>query len=286
MATLKDIKERQIAAAQEEGKTNPYQASKTTIAVKVAAAIEHKTIVLSTPSGKLAELKAKQLEKDPEAYKRKLIGVDMADSQDQTVTLDINLFEQLQAAMQTDVARIKGINKLDDKQEMKRKLLPNYLPFVNNYIAEEHDYPCDIAVQVMIWLFDVCDIENALKVGIYLVNKTPSIMPTRFNRDLPSFIIDETYEWSNSQLKDEQTASPYLDELVNAIEENGWVNAFELHPLLISKSYVILAKHKEREGDLKACVSLCERAEAANPEGAGVKTMKERAQKALAKAKE
>ncbi len=289
MPTLKEIKAQQIEAAAKAGEPNPYELKDTVKAVKVAVNRPQTVNTGKTlRTGKLAVLKAKQIEEEPELYggKATLLGFDMASGADQSASMDINLFEQLQAAMQTDVARIKGVNKLSDKQEIKRHLLPNYLPFVENYVTEEHDYPCDIAVQVMVWLFDIDDIEKALAIGTYLVRTGTNQLPIKFSRDLPTFIIDETYEWAKIQLQAEQTASPYLDDLISTIEQDEWDKSWKLHPLLISKAYAMLAKHKEREEDFKACVSLCERAETANPEGAGVKTMKERAQKILAKQKE
>lgn len=287
MATLQQIKQTQIEAAKKAGKPNPYAPTKTT---KMVAKAAKQIMVAGKQMGKLAALKAKQLEADPNAYGAKptIIGVDVADGGDSTATMTISgagkhLFEQLQAAMVTDVARIKTKPVIEDKQALKRELLPNYLPFVEAYVSDGHDYPNDVAVQVMVWLFDVNDIDNALKIGAYLVATGTNELPAKFARNLLTFISDEVYEWANAQLKAEQTASPYLDDLVGFIDSDTVIKEWDLHPLVISKNMAMLAKHKEREGKLAECVALCERAEVANPEGAGVKTMKERVQKALIK---
>jgi hypothetical protein len=287
MATLKQIKQAQIDAAKKAGKPSPYATAKTS---KVVTAKNVVIAVNGQKLGKLASLKAKQLEADPDAYgvKPTLIGVDMADGEDSTVTMNVDgvgkhLFEQLQAAMVTDIARIKTKPVLEDKQVLKRELLPNYLPFVQAYVADGHNYPNDVAVQVMVWLFDVNDIENALKIGIYLVATGTNDLPEKFSRSLPGFMSDEVYRWANAELKAERTASPYLDEFVAFIDNSELIETWELHPLVVSQCLNMLAKHKEREGKLAECIGLCERAEAVNPEGAGVKTMKERVQKVLAK---
>lgn len=285
MATLQQIKQTQIEAAKKAGKPNPYAPTKTT---KMVAKAAKQIMVAGKQMGKLAALKAKQLEADPDAYGAKptIIGVD--DGGDSTATMTISgagkhLFEQLQAAMVTDVARIKTKPVIEDKQALKRELLSNYLPFVEAYVSDGHDYPNDVAVHVMVWLFDVNDIDNALKIGMNLVASGNNDLPAKFSRNLPTFIADAVYDWANAELKAEQTASPYLDELVAFIDDDALIEKWDLHPAVISKNLALLAKHKEREGKLAECVALCERAEVANPEGAGVKTMKERVQKALAK---
>lgn len=295
MATLQQIKQAQIDAAKKTGKPSPYAISVTIQPPVPIRRIQIQGTITgdNKPVGKLAALKAKQLEADPDAYgvKPTIIGADMADGEDSTSIMMIggvgkHLFEQLQAAMVTDVARIKTKPALEDKQVLKSELLPNYLPFVQAYVADGHDYPNDVAVQVMVWLFDVNDIDNALKIGMYLVATGNNDLPPKFSRNLPTFVADAIYDWANAELKAEQTASPYLDDLITFMDDQALVEKWDLHPAVISKNLALLAKHKEREGKLAECVALCERAEVANPTGAGVKTMKERVQKLLDKAAE
>jgi hypothetical protein len=291
MATLKQIKQAQIDAAKKAGKPSPYVK---TIVIHEPVPVHEVEVKISLESNrmsKFAALKAKQLEANPDAYgvKPTVIGVDMADGGDSTSIMMTggvgkHLFEQLQAAMVTDVARIKTKPELEDKQALKGELLPNYLPFVQAYIADGHNYPNDVAVQVMVWLFDVNDIDNALKIGMYLVATGNNDLPHKFSRNLPTFVADAIYDWANDELKAKQTASPYLDDLVAFIDDDALVEKWDLHPAVISKNLALLAKHKEREGKLAECVALCERAEEVNPTGAGVKTMKERVQKLLDKA--
>ena len=224
---------------------------------------------------RLEQIKQKQLEETPELYKQKTVAVLVEKA------VAGNLFEQLQAAMVTDIARIKEVKVMEEKQSIKRDLLAGYKEFVDDYVEQGHDYPNDVAVQVMVWLFDVDDIENGLALGLHLVALGNQLMPERFTRDLPTFIADAIYDWSNVQLKNEQTASPYLDKLVATVSAEKW----DLHEAVIGKNLAMMAKHCFREGKLAEGVALCERAEEANPQ-AGVKTIKEKAQKELEKQKE
>ena len=219
---------------------------------------------------KLQQIKKHQLEQNPDCYAPK----EQAEpSGVKPSGKAANLFEQLQAAMQVDIARLKAEKKLEDKIRIKSELLPGYMPFVMDYVEQGHDYPCDVAVQVMIWLFDTGEIESALTLGLHLIAIGNQILPPHFNRDIPTFMADAIYDWSNEQLKNEQTASPYLDLFIKVQVKSGW----DLHPAVESKNLVMMAKHLFREGKFKECFDFCEQAEKANPEGAGVKTLKGKA---------
>lgn len=215
---------------------------------------------------RLNEIKQKQIEEFPDIYCS-------AEAPVPGIVIDGNLLSNLKTALQVDLARIKTAKTLSEKARIKAELLPAYLPFVDDYVEQHHDYPCDVVMQAMIWMFDTGDIESALALGLHLVAGGNQVMPPRFDRDLPTFISDAMYDWASEQLKNEQTASPYLDELVSTVSVDKW----DLHPAVISKNLVMLAKHRFREGEFMQCVELCEKAETVNPEGAGVKTLKAKA---------
>lgn len=221
------------------------------------------------PLSRLSKIKAKQLKETPELYAQVAEPV--------STGIDSSFLEQLQAAMETDIARIKTHKKLADKQACKAELLQSYRDFVENYGANGHDYPNSVAVQLMIWQFDVGDIEPALSLGLYLVKTGNQQMPKQFNRDLQTFICDAVYDWANVQLKTDNSASPYLDSLVATVTNEKW----DLHPAVISKNLVMQAKHKNRLGEFAEVVALCDLAMEANPEGAGVKTLLKSAQAKL-----
>jgi|GEM_PF-2113062 len=263
MNIIEKIKAQQIADALERGEENPY--------------LDAKAPVVSTEPARLGlanKIKATQLAENPDFY-----GVDMATGSDESKSIVIGgrksgkahaLYEQLQVGMLTDIARIKTVPVLEEKQAIKRTLLPAYLPFVNDYVANGHDYPCDVAVQVMIWLFDVDDIENALRIGLHLVKTGHNTTPPKWARTLEDVVTDAMYDWANSQLKDEHSASPYLDQLVVAMTVGKW----DMHPLMLAKSFVMLAKHKAREGNYRQCLVLCGYAETLLGKQAGVKGLK------------
>jgi hypothetical protein len=176
-----------------------------------------------------------------------------------------------QAAMQADLASLKALKTLDEKKAAKAKMLEAYRPFVDDYLKQGHDYPNDVAVQAMIWLLDVGDIEAGLNLALTLIRQGHQKMPERFDRrDIETFLCDAMYDWANALLKKEQSVSPYFDILAATLEKDGW----DVHPAVAGKVYAMLAKHKMREGDYPAVIDLCDKAMAANPDGAGVKSLR------------
>lgn len=180
-----------------------------------------------------------------------------------------NLLNQLQAAMETDIGRLANIPVIEDKAKLKADLLENYLPFVSDYLQQGHNYPNSVAVQVMVWLFDIGAIEQGLMVGIALSRTPKQVMPERFRRNLPTFLADTIYDWANAQLKAEQSASPYLDQLVAVAVADKW----DLDPVVLGKNMVMLAKHEFAKENYTNAKHWCEQAEAINPKKAGVKTL-------------
>lgn len=181
-----------------------------------------------------------------------------------------------QSAMEIDLIKIKAETTLEGKARIKQTVLPTYLDFVNAYVANGDNYPNDVAVQVMIMLLDIGDIEGGLDLGLHLV-KQGQKMPQKFDRDMQTFLCDFIYDWASVQLKAEHSASPYLDVLTATTENDNW----NMHPVCMSKLFAMLAKHKELAGSYQEAFDLCVKAETINPEKAGVKGLKERLQAKL-----
>lgn len=196
------------------------------------------------------------------------------------VDIDKGLLDNYQAAMEIDLSKIKAEPTLEGKARIKQTLLPTYLGFVNDYLSNGDNYPNDVAVWVMIWLLDTGDIEQGLILALYLIKQNQKL-PDKFKRDvacpMAEFLCDFIYDWANKELIAEHSASPYLDQLIATAETEHW----NMHPLFLSKLYSMLAKHKKRNGDYQQALDLCLKAEAINPDKAGVKGLKAELQKLI-----
>lgn len=190
--------------------------------------------------------------------------------------------EQYQAAIAAAISNYKAatVAMSPERTAAKRAALADILPFVQGYIDAGHSYPNSVAVQAMIWLFDVGDIERALSLGLALIVQGCHHMPRDdFKRpDLETFVCDAVYDWANVQLKAGQPAAPYLEQLILALEAGKWALSLPVH----SKMYAMAAKHAKLAGDWSAVLKHCIVAQNVNPDGAGVKTLKDEALAKLA----
>lgn len=195
---------------------------------------------------------------------------------DKPVIVPLN-YSYYQSALQTDLARLSALTDIADKVDAKKSMIGVYLPFVKEFCASKQDYQNEVAVWVGIWAFDMGEIETALNIMLALIKKQQKA-PEKLKRNLATFVCDQMYDWANALLG-KQSASPYLDTVVAAMDNDLW----DVPVPVASKCYVILAKHKFKDGDFSNCVSLCDKAIAVNPEGAGVKTLRANAVSALNK---
>lgn len=276
---LDQVKARQIAEAQDGGDKNPYQFGASDKPVQTSAPLSIGGLFNPLDQIKQAQLAESEQSGNPHPYQ----GADFASGPDTTVMrlvgVDLGKLEHYQAAMSADLAALSTIKEIVEKAKAKQRMLETYWPFVKAYVDNGDNYPNDIAVRICIWLFDTLDIERALDLAFYLIKQGIHVTPPKFDRDLSTFVCDAMYDWSAALLKMDppQSASPYLDTVVAHIDNDQW----SLSPPVQSKMYAMLAKHKNREGDWLNCIALCEKAETANPAGAGVKGLKAEAQAKL-----
>lgn len=253
MSRLRQIKAAQIEAAKKAGEADPYQNPAGFDAVD------------NRGPARLGEIKKRQLAEAEKTGNNPYDHAGMASSE------PVKDLAHYQAALSADLARLAPVKDVIERAKIKAELLKTYWPFVDAYIKNGDNYPNDVAVRVCIWLFDVFDIERGLDLAFVLIQQN-QITPPKFDRDLPTFVCDAVYDWAAELLKTEppQSASPYLDTLVATMDLKKW----DLSPPVQSKMYVMLAKHKNQVGDYATCVALCQKAEAVNREGAGVKGLK------------
>jgi len=230
-----------------------------------------------------AEITPLEQAEEHAAPKKRLSKLKQVQADNKTVALmpiaDKNAIGSLanyQTAMKVDLGKIANQKTILDKLKLKQSFLPTYLPFVQDYVESGDNYPNSIAVQVAIWLLDINEIEHGLNLALHLVTQGQK-MPDKIKRHLPTFLVDEMYEWASHLLKEDQGTSPYLEQLVDAMEQGDW----DVHPLCWSKAYSMLAKHQVRNADYEEALKSVIKAEQRNPEKHGVKGLKAEIEKQL-----
>jgi len=218
---------------------------------------------------RLKRIKAEQIENGT---------VDYTALPKQSAAINLKDLAHYQEALKVDLGKVAGQRDLADKTRIKQSVLPTYLAFVQDFVESGDNYPNTVAVQIMVWLLDVGEIEHGLSLALHLIEQGQR-MPDKIKRDIPTFLVDELYEWASALLKEDQGANPYFETLVQAMEQGDW----DVHPLIWSKAYSMLSKHQVRNKDYPEAHESVLKAEQRNPEKAGVKGLKAEIEKHLSK---
>jgi hypothetical protein len=102
-------------------------------------------------------------------------------------------YELERARLGVDLRRLKEIQSIERKIDLKRELLPNYAEWVAGVLEANSGAQDDILVQVMIWTIDTGDFDAALPMCRYVVTHKLAL-PDRFDRTAPTLICEEIAE--------------------------------------------------------------------------------------------
>jgi hypothetical protein len=166
-----------------------------------------------------------------------------------------------EAALDQDLARISAINGLAGRQALKREeLLPKYQDYVQRYCESGLNFPNRVAVQVMVWLFDTAQFDDALELADFLMEQGQQ-MPERFRRrDIQTFVADAVCEWAYAEYTAQRSPEPYLSDLLPRVD-GEWQLTEQIpskyHKLIgmramEAKQWDVALKHLERSTELYA----------------------------------
>lgn len=113
--------------------------------------------------------------------------------------------------LKDDLAKLKLIKSIKQKETEKAEhLVPKYLPLVDSLRAAESNH--FLLGQILVWLFDIKDIPNAMALATYCIEKKVP-MPEIFKRDLSTYLCDTILEWSESEFESHRTCEPYFSDV-------------------------------------------------------------------------
>jgi hypothetical protein len=106
-------------------------------------------------------------------------------------------YELQRARLGLDLRRLKNIQSIEAKIELKRELLPGYDAWVSGVLdaaaAGAGGVQDDILTQIMIWRIDIGDYEGALPLAAYVLRWNLAL-PERFERTAATLIAEEIAE--------------------------------------------------------------------------------------------
>lgn len=186
-------------------------------------------------------------------------------------------YKLMEDALLVDLERLSGFNSLEQRQVIKRdELLPKYLEYIGRYRESGLNFPNQVLMYVLVWLFDTAQFDQALELADFAMSQGQEL-PERFNRDVPTFVADEVIMWAESEQKAKRSPEPYVTNLLPRVD--GEWKLFERIPARYHRMLGILAMER---CDWPVAIEHLERAEALYPE-IRVSTRLDGARKALAK---
>nr|WP_315492340.1 phage terminase small subunit [uncultured Pseudomonas sp.] len=184
----------------------------------------------------------------------------------------------MEAGLDEDLARLKAIQSLAGKQDLKRtELLPKYQDYIQRYLESGLVMPNRVLVQVLVWLFDTTQFDDALELADIAIEQG-QLMPERFKRrDIQTFVADAVCEWAYAEYQAGRSPEPYLSNLLPRVD--GEWNLTEQIP---SKYHKLIGMRAMEAEQWETALKHLERSTELYPK-AGNDTRLEKVRKALAK---
>ncbi|WP_263264881.1 phage terminase small subunit [Pseudomonas sp. RIT-PI-S] len=112
----------------------------------------------------------------------------------------LTAYEQQLSQLHQDRLRLKNVQSNTGKAELKRQLLPAYVPYVQGVLAAGHGAQDEVLTTVMLWRIDAGDHAGALDIAAYAL-KHGLKMPDRFARSTGCLIAEEMAETALNVMK-------------------------------------------------------------------------------------
>ncbi|NLY33945.1 MAG: terminase [Alcaligenaceae bacterium] len=122
-------------------------------------------------------------------------------------------YELMLAKLDTDKRRLKEIQSIERKIEIKREILPEYEEWISGALEGGKGAQDDVLVTIMVWLLDVGNYSKALPIIEYVIAHQ-LVMPDQYDRNLQTVIVDEV---SDAALKAQKEGQSFDVEVLNVI---------------------------------------------------------------------
>lgn len=118
----------------------------------------------------------------------------------------VNAYELMLLKLAEDKRRLKDIQSLERKADVKRELLPEYAAWIDGVLAGDSGLQDDVFMTVLVWTIDIGDIERAIPLAAYAIRHDLA-MPDQYKRTPACLIAEET---ADIALKGIAVAAPLL----------------------------------------------------------------------------
>ncbi|HJW26422.1 MAG TPA: terminase endonuclease subunit [Rhodocyclaceae bacterium] len=107
------------------------------------------------------------------------------------VSPNASQYELMLAKLAEDRRRLKDVQSIERKAEVKRQLLPEYAPWIEGVLAGNSGVQDDVLMTIMVWRIDIGDIAGALPLAKYAIAHK-LVLPDQYQRTTACLIAEET----------------------------------------------------------------------------------------------
>lgn len=111
----------------------------------------------------------------------------------QGAPVNANAYELQLIALADAKRALKQVQSIERKVEVKRRVLPDFAPWVRGVLEAGRGGQDDVVLTVMVWLIDVGDFGPALDIAAYALEYGLAL-PDQYKRDVATWVAEEIAE--------------------------------------------------------------------------------------------
>ena len=108
-------------------------------------------------------------------------------------------YELMLAKLTQDRARLKQIQSVEQKIEIKRQLVPEYADYIDGVLKGDSGAEDQVVARLMVWSADIGDVDGAMAIGGYLIKHGLGTADA-FKRSTGCLLVEELSEHASAAL--------------------------------------------------------------------------------------
>ena len=107
-------------------------------------------------------------------------------------------YELMLAKLAEDKRRLKDIQSIERKADVKRQLMPEYAAWIRGVLESDSGRQDDVLMTVFVWAIDTGAFADALAIADYAICHKLT-MPDQYKRDVPTVLAEEIADYALKQ---------------------------------------------------------------------------------------
>ena len=205
-------------------------------------------------------------------FRRHRMAAEAAAASTDTETLrNASGYEVMLVKLAEDRRRLKDLQSVQAKADLKRELLPDYDGWVRGVLEHGQGAQDDVLATVMLWSIDAGQYQKALDIGAYIL-RYQLAMPDQFERSPQALLVEEI---ADAAKRARDGGQPFEVDLLHCALE--LTDGLDMHDQIRAKAFKELGLLTE---DATKRLQYLQRAQALNA-NAGVKKEIQAAERAI-----